>query len=539
MSLICILHGYLLEGSGSNLWTRSVVRSLCTKGETVHLVCQEGKPELFDFISDVFHHSDGGDVSHAFTREVGYEGRCIMHRPMLGDTLPVYVWDQYEDFRNVVPMVELSDDAINDYLRLNTDVVTSVVRNYGISAMLANHAVLMSVVAHRVSEATSVPFAVMPHGSAIEYAVKKDERFLDLSTTAFSAASRIFVIGEEMRERIKKVYSSVVGIDTKMFDLPLGVDTGMFEMVPRRGRDKAVSRLIGRLAGMPRGKTPELTSGMCARLTGDMTPGELESALSSASSYNAKLPDADVEVKLKGMDWAGDGDRIILFVGRIIPAKGLQSLIMAMPLILSMHPDTRLLAVGHGPMREPLEAVVWALGQGKRSVVERVVGMHTELQDIREFLDRLEVLDEKDAFYEKAEEHLRPDRVVFTGYLTHSELRYLFPCCDAAVFPSLVREAGPLVFLEALASGCFPLGTYFGGMAASIDSAAVLMSEDDADLMKLNPDRDRLVEDICKKVDGVLELGGKYRQPLRDLAVECYDWTNVSRRLALEMGLFK
>ena len=42
---------------------------------------------------------------------------------------------------------------------------------------------------------------------------------------------------------------------------------------------------------------------------------------------------------------------------------------------------------------------------------------------------------------------VRSDRAIFTGYLKHRELRHLFPCCDAAVFPSLVKEAGPLVFL--------------------------------------------------------------------------------------------
>ena len=31
--MICILHGYLLDGSGSNLWTRSIVESLCRQGE--------------------------------------------------------------------------------------------------------------------------------------------------------------------------------------------------------------------------------------------------------------------------------------------------------------------------------------------------------------------------------------------------------------------------------------------------------------------------------------------------------------------------
>ena len=49
--MICLLHAWLLEGSGSNLWTRAVVQSLCRKRETVHLVCQENHPERYGFIS--------------------------------------------------------------------------------------------------------------------------------------------------------------------------------------------------------------------------------------------------------------------------------------------------------------------------------------------------------------------------------------------------------------------------------------------------------------------------------------------------------
>jgi hypothetical protein len=35
--------------------------------------------------------------------------------------------------------------------------------------MHVNHIVLMSVVARRVSLATGVPYAIMPHGSDLEY----------------------------------------------------------------------------------------------------------------------------------------------------------------------------------------------------------------------------------------------------------------------------------------------------------------------------------------------------------------------------------
>jgi len=51
--MIAILHGYLLEGSDSNLWTRSIVRSLCENGRIVHLMCQENHPELYVFINEV------------------------------------------------------------------------------------------------------------------------------------------------------------------------------------------------------------------------------------------------------------------------------------------------------------------------------------------------------------------------------------------------------------------------------------------------------------------------------------------------------
>ena len=60
--MICILHGYLLEGSGSNLWTRSIIQSLCSQGEIVHLFCQENHPELYDFIGEVYYYQADGSI---------------------------------------------------------------------------------------------------------------------------------------------------------------------------------------------------------------------------------------------------------------------------------------------------------------------------------------------------------------------------------------------------------------------------------------------------------------------------------------------
>ncbi|HET7229476.1 MAG TPA: glycosyltransferase [Longimicrobium sp.] len=546
--MICILHGYLLEGSGSNLWTRSVVESLCRGGETVHLMAQENHPERYPFITEARRYTPDGAVEtfHRASGE-GYAGRCILHKPVLGDTLPVYVWDRYEEFSRVVPMVDLPDSEIDAYVDANVRALARIVRENGITAVHANHAVLMSVVAQRVCAAEGIPFSIMPHGSALEYAVKRDPRFLRLASGAFEAAGLIFVHGDEMRARVRDVFTGVPGLDAKMVDLHLGVDTSQFEPVARTERARKADQLREALAGLPRGRTPQQTDAMLGRLRGDLAGPALEEALAVGRGFSPKAPDAGLEEQLGTVDWANG--RTLLYVGRLISAKGVQEVVAALPLILERAPEMRLLVVGHGPLREPLEAMLWALEHGERALFAEIVargralegdpegeGGGHELTKVAAFMDDLRARGELDAYFEAGRRHVRRDRVIFTGYLTHRELRHLFPCCDAAIFPSVVKEAGPLVFLEALASGAFPLGTYFGGMKASIDSVAQVLPPEVAELMKLDPSPERTVADIVHHVPLALEAGEEHKEALFRVARDHYDWSSVSRTLLDELN---
>ena len=47
---VLIWHGWLLEGSGSNVAAAKVAQMLRRNGHQVLLLCQEGHPERFDFI---------------------------------------------------------------------------------------------------------------------------------------------------------------------------------------------------------------------------------------------------------------------------------------------------------------------------------------------------------------------------------------------------------------------------------------------------------------------------------------------------------
>lgn len=167
------------------------------KGETVHVVCQENHPERYGFISRAITHRRDGSTETTHSCDTQLPGKCILHKPELGATLPVFVWDKYEEYSRVVPMVDLSTAEIEAYVETNIRVVRRLVEEEKITAIHANHAVMMPVVAQRINQALGIPYTVMPHGSDIEYAVKEDERFLNYATEAFIHAGTVFVHGDK------------------------------------------------------------------------------------------------------------------------------------------------------------------------------------------------------------------------------------------------------------------------------------------------------------------------------------------------------
>ena len=100
---------------------------------------------------------------------------------------------------------------------------------------------------------------------------------------------------------------------------------------------------------------------------------------------------------------------------------------------------------------------------------------------------------------------------------------------DKVVFPSLVVEAGPLVFLEAVASGAFPIGVYQGGVAANIDALSGRVPDDVLALMKLRQDPEHLIPDMVSNVVGALRLGRRHAARLRRIVAGRHDWSAVAR----------
>lgn len=534
--MLCLVHGYGLTGSGSNQWTRSIAQGLCEIGETIHVVCQENRPEQFDFVSEVYTYDRSGQSSRLLERSVELPGRCILHRPQL-DILPTYVRPQSSN-AYMASILDLPHESIDDYLERNIAAMRRILTDNDISAVQVNHVVLMAVAVHRTCKEMGIPFGILPHGSAIEYVVKHDQKMHEIATAALTDADRIFTLSDELRERIQDVFPEVPDPVSKMVDASAGVDTRQFRIVERSERSQSIDHLKEILGGGPRGKSSEQRGRLRKGLHDDMSLNDLLGLMNEVEDYPPKQPDEGVERLLDQVDWQRDD--VITFVGKLIGYKGLPSLVAAFPSIAARRPNSRLLIAGRGNLRPGLEALVYALGDGKRKLVEKIVewGGAVEgeapapFERVARYLEQLRRSDELDAYFEHARRYATPERIIFTGYLEHHLLCHLFPCCDVAIFPSIVKEAAPLVVPEAMASGCFPVGTDFAGMGASLDVAAQAVPEDVGKLMRLRPEPEHTIRDMVENVSTALEVTDRYRSDLRRVAVDRYDWRSVARGLA-------
>jgi len=184
---------------------------------------------------------------------------------------------------------------------------------------------------------------------------------------------------------VKNVFKSVPRLDEKCVELHLGVDTSQFDPVPRDRRRERIDAIEAALKGKKRGKSREQSEAMFSRLSGALDQEELRQICVEAERYDGKAPDAGAEEKLATIEWATSPT--LLFAGRIISMKGVQSVLAALPLILERVPDLQLIVVGHGPLREPMEAFVWGLEHGDRALVEKIVAWGKALEEVSERME--------------------------------------------------------------------------------------------------------------------------------------------------------
>ncbi|HET7053617.1 MAG TPA: glycosyltransferase family 4 protein [Solirubrobacterales bacterium] len=214
---VLLFHGYMLRGTGSNIYTANLAGALARLGHEVHLLCQD--------------------------RQVEIEGVEI-HNPDVGGLLPVYVKDPYEGFE-VKAFPELTDEELDRYVDANVSAVRELAASTGgFDAALAGHLVMGPAVLARAGIGS---FAAKIHGSALEYTVKPHPRFRPQAEEGMRAASCVLVGSRHTAESLWAALPDVPNLKEKTRLGPPGVDTESFrpgEVDPTSPRVVFVGKFI-------------------------------------------------------------------------------------------------------------------------------------------------------------------------------------------------------------------------------------------------------------------------------------------------------
>ena len=203
---ILLWHGYLLGGTGSNVYTRALAREWSLAGHDVTVVCQERHPERYD---------------------LGGAGVVVPELP--GGLLPVFVLDRYEgvEARLLVDFAPAERDA---YVEANAAALRELAPA---DLVFVNHVLLGAP----VGAASGLPFRVKAHGSELEYAMRGRPDLAQWGAETLARAEVVYAGSEHIRDVIADVAGHVERVEV----VPPGVDVDEFRPEPR---EQALAALI-------------------------------------------------------------------------------------------------------------------------------------------------------------------------------------------------------------------------------------------------------------------------------------------------------
>jgi glycosyltransferase involved in cell wall biosynthesis len=205
---ILLWHGYLLGGTGSNVYTRSLARAWSRAGHEVVVLCQESHPERYDV------------------------GGTLVVRPDAGGLLPVFVLDRYEDLK-ARRLQDLTRVEREEWVERNA----AAVREQGpADLLLVNHVLLGAP----VGVAAGMPFVLKAHGSELEFSIRGNAELAAWARETVARADEIYAGSRHIRRVLEEVLGAGAYLD-RVRVIPPGVDVDELRPEPR---EEAFARLV-------------------------------------------------------------------------------------------------------------------------------------------------------------------------------------------------------------------------------------------------------------------------------------------------------
>jgi len=190
---VFLWHGYLLGGTGSNVYTRALAREWSLAGHDVTVVCQEPHPEQYDL-----------------------GGARVVVPELPGGLLPTFILDRYEglEARRLGDFTPAQREA---YVEANAAALSELAPA---DLVFANHVLLGAP----VGAASGMRYRVKAHGSELEYAMRSRPDLAQWGAETLAGAEVVYAGSEHIRDVLEEICGQVERVEI----VPPGVDVDEF-----------------------------------------------------------------------------------------------------------------------------------------------------------------------------------------------------------------------------------------------------------------------------------------------------------------------
>lgn len=351
---LVVIHGYILSGTGSNIYTTNVAKTWKKQGHAVTIVCQDPFANKLPFVDEFY--SGTANIPSTPPKE----GTIRVVVPDINGLLLVYNYDLYPGYV-VKTMNQCTIEEIETHIEATARGLRRVVQQ-GVDMILTNHMILSPVITKRAVKGTNVPYVCKLHGSAMLFSVKtRTEELKPYVLEGLRDCKRIIAGTKFVAETAKEILQQEkheLRLEEKMVIIPPGLDPDVFKCggdvkEQQKAFLTAVKEFIARNPKGRRAASISHPSIDCEDFLGQLT--------AVAHSYEQRAIDADLPER-----WVPfkEGEPIICYFGNFLDTKGVGELLTAFPRILDRVPQARLLLIGFGRYREQLEGMLKALKEG-------------------------------------------------------------------------------------------------------------------------------------------------------------------------------